>query len=708
MRNILCSIILSIGISGFAQEIKSPILHCAQVNGTDMTLTWQPSSCIGYDFIEYRVCRREYFVNDSLDILVGVLNDESSTSITDPNASLNETEHYLVKAVYDSLGVSDTLSSSLLSSFNFDVDEFQNLITFDLLENASQETDSTYQQFIPQYNYQGVWQSIDSLDYGDSLFVFKTQVCDTITYQLRVLVTDMYGCTSVSSVVDHTVYDTNAPGPPVIETVTIDTALQKAVVCWFPVSEDDVAYYTVQYDHPDPNLWQVDAGQTTGPFPTSLTIDGPLSNGLNYNVIFRSTSFIVIATDTCTGPSGEGNATTFFDCVPHHTLFLELEFDKCARATTVTWNPYVNWEGGVADYVIFGGVGTGPMQAIDTVPGDQLSYVHENVPLGVDHRYMIKALSVNGYKPSLSIIKAIITEYPEVPQFTYLANVSVAGSELIELKALIDPAAPNTQYRFEKLGRFGDEYEFLASREQGDVDLDQFMTVFDPDVKPGGINYEYRLISIDSCGNSVDTSQVSTNVKASVLVDSESRSNYLSWNEYSYWHGSVLRYDIYKVENGQKGGLIASVPESVLFYEHVVDSLQDYLRDAQYCYVIEAVEGLNPFGLSQISSSNVVCGTQEPAIWIPNAFTPNGDGFNDAFLPIAGYFDRQDGYELQIYNRWGEIIFSTTDYEIAWTGEDGSGMVQEGVYIYKVRFITGDGRLHERYGNISLLLPRSE
>lgn len=697
-----------IAVSGFAQDAVPPVLHCTQVNGTDITLTWQSSMLAGHNFVEYRICRREYFVNDSLDFLVGVIADENITSIIDPAASINEEEYYLVKAVYDSLGSSDTLVSSLVQTFNFDIDEFQDKVTFDLLENQFSESDSTYLNFIPQYNYQGNWVTMDTLAYMDSLYTFRTQVCDTVTYLFRVLLEDEFGCVSVSSVIDHTVYDTNAPGPPVIETVTVDTAIQKAVVCWFPVPEGDIAYYTVQYDHPDPNLWQVDAGISSGPLPTYLTIDGPLSNGFDYNVNFRSTSFIVIATDTCTGPSGEGNATTFFDCIPHSSIFIEAEFDKCNRSTFLEWNPYVNWAGGVDSYVIFGGVGNAPMQVLDTIAGEQVNFTHMNVPLGVEFKYMVKALSVNGYKPSLSIIKAVVTEYPDTPDFTYLANVTVAGPNAIEVKALIDSAAPTTRYRFEKLGRFGDEYELLASRDQDLADSEQFISIVDTEVRPGSTIHEYRLISIDSCGNAVDTSQVSSNIKANVLVDNEKRSNYISWTPYSQWYGDVLRYDIFQVKDGVQSGLIASVSSNRLYYEDVVDSIQDFLRDAQYCYVIQGVEGVNLFGVPQVSKSNVICGTLEPLIWIPNAITPNGDGLNDVFSPVAGYFDRVDGYVLEIYDRWGSMIFQTQDYGTPWSGEDGSEFVQEGVYIFKVRFITGDGTLFERYGNISVLLPKEE
>lgn len=74
--------------------------------------------------------------------------------------------------------------------------------------------------------------------------------------------------------------------------------------------------------------------------------------------------------------------------------------------------------------------------------------------------------------------------------------------------------------------------------------------------------------------------------------------------------------------------------------------------------------------------------TEEVRLFIPNAFTPNGDGINDKFeikgTPIADF-------NLYIYDRWGGIIWSTHNYEIHWDGTDKSGKpVASGTYVYQI------------------------
>jgi gliding motility-associated-like protein len=66
---------------------------------------------------------------------------------------------------------------------------------------------------------------------------------------------------------------------------------------------------------------------------------------------------------------------------------------------------------------------------------------------------------------------------------------------------------------------------------------------------------------------------------------------------------------------------------------------------------------------------------------IPNAFTPNGDDLNDEFIPIlTSGFDRNSGYLLNIYNRWGEIIYTSEQIGEGWDGTIESQPAPIGTY----------------------------
>lgn len=74
----------------------------------------------------------------------------------------------------------------------------------------------------------------------------------------------------------------------------------------------------------------------------------------------------------------------------------------------------------------------------------------------------------------------------------------------------------------------------------------------------------------------------------------------------------------------------------------------------------------------------------EPLVYVPNAFTPDKDGLNDVFKPSLDGFSIWE-YELTIWDRWGEMIFETTDPDAAWDGLCGGSLVQNGVYVWQIK-----------------------
>lgn len=72
-----------------------------------------------------------------------------------------------------------------------------------------------------------------------------------------------------------------------------------------------------------------------------------------------------------------------------------------------------------------------------------------------------------------------------------------------------------------------------------------------------------------------------------------------------------------------------------------------------------------------------------PVLYVPTAFTPNGDGLNDEFGPTG---DGVEGYSMQIFDRWGKLIFQTRDQNQLWDGTLGSAKVPEGVYVYRILY----------------------
>lgn len=71
---------------------------------------------------------------------------------------------------------------------------------------------------------------------------------------------------------------------------------------------------------------------------------------------------------------------------------------------------------------------------------------------------------------------------------------------------------------------------------------------------------------------------------------------------------------------------------------------------------------------------------------VPNAFTPNGDGRNDQFRPIMPDNCMITSFEMQVFNRWGKMIFETTNPNDGWDGRDGSNDAPADVYAFRLKY----------------------
>ena len=89
-------------------------------------------------------------------------------------------------------------------------------------------------------------------------------------------------------------------------------------------------------------------------------------------------------------------------------------------------------------------------------------------------------------------------------------------------------------------------------------------------------------------------------------------------------------------------------------------------------------------------------------IYVPSAFSPNGDGINDFFIP-QGHDIRK--FEMWIFNRWGQEVYYTDDIRKPWAGEHDSGehYVQNEVYTYRIKALGVRGNSIEKSGSLTII-----
>jgi gliding motility-associated-like protein len=110
--------------------------------------------------------------------------------------------------------------------------------------------------------------------------------------------------------------------------------------------------------------------------------------------------------------------------------------------------------------------------------------------------------------------------------------------------------------------------------------------------------------------------------------------------------------------------------------------------------------------LSVSSLSNTADAFPKSTLYIPSAFTPDGDGVNDAF-GVKG--KNIVSLKMKIYNRWGELVYETQQLNDTWDGTyNGTPITSTDVFVYTVSAISVDGNiLPEENGTVTLVADGS-
>jgi gliding motility-associated-like protein len=104
-----------------------------------------------------------------------------------------------------------------------------------------------------------------------------------------------------------------------------------------------------------------------------------------------------------------------------------------------------------------------------------------------------------------------------------------------------------------------------------------------------------------------------------------------------------------------------------------------------------------------VTTDNVIAHYIEKTkdVVFPTAFTPNGDGRNDVLMPLGTRNVKTMTFE--IWNRWGQLVFSSSDPTKGWDGNYQGSSAQTGVYAYLIKYTVSDGEDKVLKGNVTLI-----
>lgn len=649
--------------------VAAPEVECIQTNiAGDVTLNWtQVPDPLG-NFSEYRI----YTLQSGLIATIPAI---GTTTYIDPGVT--QANDYLI-------GTASGCSGNLLkfadtvSNIYLDLNNPANgtaILQWNDPSSPPLPGMGAYYHIYREYPA-GNWFIHDSVPYGTQFYIDTIDICSAyISYQI-VLPNDP--CDFTSNSVGDDFEDMIAPDIPILYSVTIDTLTNQVTITWNQNDEPDTYGYVIYVEDAGGAIVELD--QVFGIGTTSYVYSPDVSSGpLTYSVA---------AFDSCWTTSVPPTYQTSAKGEIHTSVFLSGALNVCARTISISWTDYVGWEDDFDHYEVYAKSTAQPWINYGTATGTSFLF---DVVEGETYTFAIQAISTSG-KQAFSNSIEIFVASPGQPAFNYLQVATVSANEVV-LRYLLDAAINVSHISVQRLN--AGVFEEIAQLGGG-----ASLTYTDVDVDVNTSSYIYRMQIVDSCGRPGAISNEAQTILLTMDNDEILKLNYLYWNAYREFNGSILGYNIYRGFDGVfSGAPIATVDAG---QQAFTDDVNAVISEGRICYKVEAVESMNIFSIAERSFSNEACITLPPLVYIPNAFTPGG--INPIFVPIISDFDPVD-YNFSIFDRWGQVLFQTNQPNVGWDGyiEFFNKMAETGTYLYMVTLHDGDGLEIIKRGHVTLL-----
>lgn len=519
-------------------------------------------------------------------------------------------------------------------------------------------------------------------DFGEELKLFDTASTPNATYNYTYIgnslvtytVTDENGCLDS---VKRFMYirDTIDPDNNGISYITVKDN-QEIEINWLESQIDVFKEY---------HLYEDEANILTNIYNTSNIKDTSFTVQSGIDVNARRYCYSTRITDTClrTGPAIKS----------HCNIYLRA-LDTFLGATQLRWTHYEGWDRRLSYDIYRKHPDSINFMRLASVNGSTNVYIDDSL-CDFNYCYYVICNNRNGIWKTRSNNACNVPNIAPPQVAPVIDYITVRNKELTEIKWHMPPSnkAMLDYYTiFRSDGVNGPQGKIVGRS--------AMQMYFDANVKTEETPYTYRLRTTDICGYSSPLSVPSNsihlggkNVNDTVLI---------TWNPYVYWNKGVSSYIIEMRDNNYQLNEVARVAGNVTDFS--LNSLTLDITDS-LCFRIIALEDSTAIDSSY---SNIGCIAPKSRVYVPTAFSPNGDGLNEQFKPVSIFLYNDKGntiydYTFEIYNRWGEKLFSAEDVNDAWDGTYKNKPVPGGMYLWRVDALGLDGVYHTYSGRVTLI-----
>ena len=649
-------------------QIQSPQLRCLSVqqNG-DVVLNWLPPADPSNVFVAYEIYYSST-INGTFSLVSGTVTPLSTAAYTVVGGSQG---YYFVR-IKETGGYS--LASDTLRTIFLNILAQSGSPDLKLVYNDNHKprllTSATSYTLVKEYPI-GTFNALAVTPLNQ--FSDTIAVCSaSINYQ--VFLADKSGCVSSSNRQGGLYSDQKQPNKPYIDSISVLPNGQVAVA-WQRPSDPDLKEYEIQL-----------GTSLQGGTPLD-TVHKASTTFYIYTGTLAAQNAVVLgpkAIDSC----GNGSEVDY----SARTMYLKTTYDKCAYGTALEWTPYSLRPGFIDHYEIYYSVSGGNFRKLGSTT--LTTYYHASADPAKQLTYFIRMVSRNKGPTASSNRVTFLSVQVESADFVYLAAAGyVSGSE-IQLQIVTDTAHRSAGAEVLR-SMDGSHYSSIGfvpilKSQREYVYSDQ--AIFGNDGP-----YFYKLIIRDSCNNARAVSNVCKTIRLKIEADAD---NFfiqkLSWTAYEGFESGVKNYYVYRIVNGEFDGTpIAILKDFELSYRDNVEAVAPL--GSSVSYQVQAIESaFNLYKIRGKASSNEVRVYNEAAIYVPNAFAPMG--VNQTWKPVTQFVNNDD-YKVRVFDKWGHVVFETSDKDGAWDGANCEG----GVYAYQIVYLNARGEYAELRGSVLLL-----
>lgn len=384
---------------------------------------------------------------------------------------------------------------------------------------------------------------------------------------------------------------------------------------------------------------------------------------------------------------------------PTDLLCMTLIDDK---STQFYWGDSTGTPPDFYKYNIYRAINSSPFELLDSVFDKNLrTYIDPNTPQYSvnNYRYFMRSANICQKEGPTSDTLGTFEQLKYIPDQQKLITATVYDKNKVLISWPKTYEKDFARYMIYKTEASANNYQLVKTY------IKMSDTVYiDTDVDINNYSYCYHVVMKDTCDN-----YGPQGLEACTILlkgDAFPYRHKLNWSAYNFWESGTSDYEIVRLGNASPiaKSMLANAEETTF----TDDNLDVKSGIASYRIIANQQPSLANFtgnirlvkGDAQ-SLSNTVELLQKPVVYVPNAFTPNGDGVNE-FWNIRDLYVKD--YNLVIYDKWGQLIYQSNSTNDKWLGVSDNGDAEPtDVYIYRLIYTGYDESRTVLQGNVTII-----